>query len=133
MSDFVNQMKEAVEHIRQAQAIFARGPLDYYLQKLVEHSEALLTKFSPLKVGQEARIVGNIKCDGGWQGAEKTLAIGNVGIVQNVDYIDGRFVCEFVPHRQWYKCPISREYHEKEYKHSYTLRQEILEALEDSQ
>lgn len=36
MSDFVNQMKEAVGHIKQAQSIFARGPLDYYLHRQVK-------------------------------------------------------------------------------------------------
>lgn len=103
MDNFVTRMKQAVQHIQKARDIMARGPLEYYLAKLVEHSEALLTRFAPLQVGQRAVIVGEIKCKNAWSGREKTLAKGAVGVVREVEYSDGVFWISWVPDNDWWK------------------------------
>ena len=119
LPDFVSRMKDGVDHIKKAQQIFAHGPLDYYLVKLIEHSEALLTRFAPIKVGGRAIIVGKIPCDNGWKGSEKNLAVGVEGTVKNVDFLDGSFIYEFVPDVQMYE--HRGEYHESTRKASYNL------------
>lgn len=125
LPDFIERMKEGIKHIQQAQSIFARGPLDYYLVKLVEHSEALLTRFSPIKNGERAIIVRKIKCEGGWSGSEKNLAVGVEGLVVDVDFCEGGFVYTFVPDVQMYR-DHEGNYKEKTSKSSYCLREKYL-------
>lgn len=125
LPDFVERMKAGVKHIRQAQDIFTRGPLDYYLIKLVEHSEALLTRFAPIKKGDRAIIVKKIKCEGGWSGSEKDLAVGVEGEVIDVDYSDGEFIYRFVPDVQMYR-DHEGNYKDKTSKSSYGLREKYL-------
>jgi len=125
LPDFVERMKSGVKHIKQAQEIFERGPLDYYLIKLVEHSEALLTRFAPIKKGERAIIVKKIKCEGGWSGSEKNLEIGVEGEVVDVDYRDGGFIYMFVPDVQMYR-DHEGNYKDKTNKSSYCLREKYL-------
>jgi len=125
LPDFVERMKTGVKHIQQAQDIFARGPLDYYLMKLVEHSEALLTRFAPIKKGDRAIIVKKIKCEFGWAGSEKNLEVGVEGTVVDVDYGDGGFMYIFVPDVQMYR-DHEGNYKDKTSKSSYGLREKYL-------
>lgn len=126
-SEFIQRMKEAVGHIAKARDIMSQGPLDYYLGKLVEHSEALLTRFAPLKIGQPVVIVGKIKCEGGWAGCKRTLAMGATGTVSSVDYCDGRFVFEFVPDHEYWTDRDGVE-HEATVPHTYSLGDDKLAA-----
>lgn len=119
------KVKEALDHLDQAKNLMSNGSLDYYLRKMCEHSEALLTKFAPLCVGDEAIIVGTIECKDGWKGSEKHLAKGVGGVVQDVDYVDGRFVVDFVPHKQWWKNGEGK-WMPKDRNHSYHLRADKL-------
>lgn len=125
LPDFVERMKTGVKHMQQAQDIFARGPLDYYLIKLVQHSEALLVRFAPIKKGQRAIIVKKIKCEGGWSGSEKNLEVGVEGTVVDVDYSDGGFIYTFVPDVQMYR-DHEGNYKDKTSKSSYCLREKYL-------
>ena len=125
LPDFVERMKTGVKHIQRAQDIFTRGSLDYYLIKLVEHSEALLTRFAPIKKGERAIIVKKIKCEGGWSGSEKNLEVGVEGTVVDVDYGDGGFVYTFVPDVQMYRDQHGN-YKDKTNKSSYCLREKYL-------
>ena len=119
---------EALAHIEKAKTIFASGPLEYYLKKLAYHSEALLTEFAPLKAGGRAIVVKQIECKNGWEGSDKTLAIGAVGDITEVDYDDGRFVVDFVPDNQWWK-DSKGVYQVKDRLHSYYLRADKLAAI----
>lgn len=103
MNNFSESMKRAAALLSQVRDIMCQGPLDFYLMKLAEHSEALCTRFAPIKAGERARIVKEVPCNNGWKGCEKTLAVGAVGVVNEVDYADGRFVLTFVPDEQWYE------------------------------
>jgi hypothetical protein len=105
-SEFIDRMKQVTDHLTQARRLMDSGPLDYYLVKLVEHSEALLTKFAPFKVGDRACIVQPVPCPGGWAHSAKSLEVGAVGTISDVDYRDGDFVFGFVPDTQFY---LSRE------------------------
>lgn len=127
--EFVSRMKMAAGKLAEARDLVSQGPLDYYLNKLVEHSEALLTKFAPLKVGDRARIVAEIKCEDGWLGCDRTLAIGQSGFVEDVDYRKGRFVVDFVPDEQWWRDGNGR-WHSKDRKHRYCLSADKLERIE---
>jgi len=129
MNDFVDRMKDAVNHLKKAEEIFQMGPLDYYLRKLVEHSEALMG-YSPIKKGQRAVIVKKIACKGGWAGSEMNLAVGVEGEVIEVDYRDGSFVYDFVPDVQMYQTHDG-EYKEQTSKSSYCLRAKYLHPLEE--
>jgi hypothetical protein len=130
MSEFLDRMHEVVKHVRQAQDLMARGPLEYYFGKLVEHSDALLTKFSPIKEGERAVIVQQPKLTGGWSGMEHTLYRGATGRVRSVDYCDGKFVFEFVPDAEYWidssgnKQPVTT-------RHSYSLSEKILVRCPD--
>lgn len=128
-SFIIIRMKKVVSLITQARELTSQGPLDYYLKKLVEHSEALLTRFSPIKAGEMARIVRKVPCDGGWQHAKKTLAIGNVGTVEEVDYRGGSFVFTFVPCIQW-RQNTDGTYEQCNVLHSYNLSEKYLERYE---
>ena len=125
LPDFVEQMKMGVKHIQHAQEVFAKGPLDYYLIKLVQHSEALLVRFAPIKKGERAIIVKKIKCEGGWSGSEKNLEVGVEGTVVDVDYSDGGFIYLFVPDVQTYR-DYEGNYKDKTSKSSYYLREKYL-------
>lgn len=124
---FIARMKEAIGHIEQARDIFAGGPLDFYLCTLVEHSEALLTRFAPLKVGQRAAIAEHIECRGGWAGREKTLAIGATGRISEVHYYDGAFWFDFVPDVEWWIDMFGKDKQLRS-THSYRLRDTKLAA-----
>lgn len=125
LPDFIERMKAGVEHIRRAQDIFAKGPLEYYLVKLVEHSEALLARFAPIKKGERAIIVRKIKCEGGWAGSEKNLEVGVEGTVVDVDYQYGGFVYTFTPDVQMFR-DYEGNYRDKSSKSSYLLREKYL-------
>jgi hypothetical protein len=102
MSDFVENMKKACKHLEEARSIMSRGPLDFYLAKLAEHSEALLTKFAPFKVGETVALSGDVPCKGGWTGCEKTLSKWATGKIVEVDYYGGLFYFDFAPDNEWY-------------------------------
>lgn len=127
--EFVERMKTAVGHINDARDLLAKGPLDYYLRKLVEHSEALLTEFCPFKVGARAVIVADVPCSGGWAGCEKHLCTGNIGEVVDVDYYDGAFRISFVPDRQWWRNSDGK-YHEVSNPYRYCLNAKYLQPIE---
>ena len=128
MNETIDNITRAIDHLDKAQQLFNNGPLEYYLKKLVHHSEALLTKFAPVRAGDKAIIVKEIKCEGGWQGSEKTLAIGNTGYVEKIDYIKNKFVVQFVPDKQWW-LNIEGEYIPKDRKHSYSLLAEKIAPI----
>lgn len=131
MPDFIERMKTAIDHLHKARDIFAKGPLDFYLETLVEHSEALLTKFAPLKVGQKAVISGHVKCTEGWKGCENTLRIGAVGTVSEVGYNKGRFWFGFIPDVETWKDSIGVD-HISTSSHSYRLSEHQLSAVNDA-
>ena len=123
-------MKEAVGHLKKAKDILSVGPLDFYLLKLFEHSEALLTRFAPLKLGDKAVIVQKINCKNGWAGRERTLAIGATGAIGKVDYEadSGGFVFDFVPDVEWWRDSAGVE-HKSENPHSYLLGEKYLSKI----
>ena len=127
-AECVEKMKRVVSHLNQAKAIMACGPLDYWLEKLVDHSEALIERFSPIKVGQRAKINVSVKCENGWRGCERDLAVGSVGSVVDVDFYKGKFWFDFVPDQQWWRANDG-EYHVKERLNSYRLSESELVPL----
>ena len=120
MSEFLKRMQDVVQHLRKASDLMANGPLEYYFDKLVQHSEALLTKFSPIKEGEQAVIVKQPKLTGGWAGMEHTLYRGATGRVQSVDYRDGKFWFDFVPDVEYWKDHYGNK-HLSERRHAYHL------------
>lgn len=128
MSYFIKKMREAIEHVDAARQIMASGPLDFYFEKLVSHSDALLTRFTPVKAGEEAVIVEKVPCTDGWRGSERDLAVGQLGLVKSVDYRSGQFFFEFVPHQQWWQ-DGDGVYHVKERRSSYNLREKYLQRV----
>lgn len=124
--EFVTLMRNAVSHIKQAQNILARGPLEYYLEKLAVHSEALLTRFAPFKVEDKAMIIRQPKCEGGWKGLESTLAVGAIGVISDVDYYDGRFMFDWVPDVEYWRDHDGVEHKCEGARHSYRLKEENL-------
>lgn len=94
--EFVERMRAVAKHLQSAANLMARGPIEYDFAKLAEQSAALLTRFAPIKVGGRAVIIHEVPCTGGWKDVVG-LAVGNAGVVHDVDYHDGRFVFTFVP------------------------------------
>jgi len=129
-SDFVSSMKEVSMHLARARDILSRGPLDYYFEKLVEHSEALLHQYAPLKVGQAVVISGNVECTHGWKGRERTLAVGATGTISDVDFANGQFWFDFVPDHEWWTDHDGTE-HEAIRPHSYRLSEHVLAASDE--
>lgn len=129
-TDFIQNMREAVRHLSKARDIMSRGPLDYYLAKLVEHSEALLDRYAPLKVGQRAVIARHIKCENGWAGCERTLAVGATGTIHSVDFDHGQFVFAFLPDKEWW---VDSQGHERlaDSPHTYRLSEKAVAAESD--
>lgn len=119
-SEFVAKMESVASHFNEIQNLLRQGPIEFYLKKLAEHSEALLTKFAPFKVGDQVIVSKEIECKGSWRGCEKTLQIGAVGTVKNIDYYDGEFWIEFMPSIEWWKDRLG-EYHASENRHFYSL------------
>ena len=124
--EFVDRMREVSEHLEKAQRVLAKGPLSYYLKKLAEQSEALLTRFTPIKIGERAIIVKHIKCEGGWEGAEMNLAVGVEGDIMNVDFCDGEFVFQFRPDVQKWRKRDDGTYHDRDTPTSYQLSEKYL-------
>jgi len=124
-SIFIDKMKDVVRCINEAQNIMQSGPLSFYFEKLVTHSDALLSKFTPIPVGAKAIIIRQIECKGGWLGSEKTLAVGQIGTVISVDYDNNKFWFRFVPDKQWFK-NNDGEYCEKKNLNSYHLSEHEL-------
>ena len=130
MNTTAEQIKAAAKLFEQAQSMLSSGPLNYYLQNLVDHSEALLTRFAPIKAGERAVIVRPIACTDGWTGCEKTLAIGQIGEVKTVDYRKGKFVFDFVPDKQWWRANDGN-YQEKDGLSIFRLWEGQLQKIED--
>jgi len=101
-SEFVSRMLEASSLLKEYQNIMSGGPMTYYLDRLVEHSEALM-QLAPIKKGDRAIIVEDVPCEGGWKGSEQNLAKDMTGDVTNVEYYDGCFRYTFVPDIQTYQ------------------------------
>ena len=125
--EFTTRMNKAVALLTEARDIFARGPLDFYLKKLIEHSGALLTRFAPFTIGQRVKVAKLIKCEGGWRGCEQMLAVGAVGKVYDIDYYDGKFRIDFCPDEQFYIYDGKR--YEPSLPHTYGLSADYLEVI----
>lgn len=78
------------------------GPASHYLRKLCEHSEALLTRFAPLQVGDRAMIVSAVPLIGSWEYHARTLQVGAVGTIREADYSDGDFEFGWEPDEEWW-------------------------------
>jgi hypothetical protein len=98
----IDDVKEALQYLYKAVNKFRQGPIEYTLDKLVKHSEALLTRFAPVKEGERAKIVGEVPCSGGWKHCDKTLARGATGRIESVDYRDDHFVLLFIPDTEYW-------------------------------
>lgn len=129
-SDFVSDVRKVSEHLGKARDILSRGLLDYYFEKLVEHSDALLHQYAPLKVGQNVVISGTVECTHGWKGRERTLASGATGTISDVDFAEGQFWFYFVPDNEWWTDLDGNE-HKSIRSHSYKLSAHVLEARDD--
>lgn len=127
MTEFTERMKRLAEKLDEVRQICGEGRIERHLGKLIEHSEALLTQFAPLKVDDKAEVVSDIECKDGWSGSEKDLAIGAVGDVLSVDWRGGKFWFEFCPDKQWYR--YQDEWHPKERKHTYSLPETVLSKV----
>ena len=125
----IERVKEAVKKIEDGYKMLSAGPLSYYLEKLVYHSDTLLNKFAPLKLGQIARICKEIECTGGWTGSEQTLALGATGQITGIEYDDDSFYFCFCPFVQTYRSDDGN-YYPVRTKHTYYLRQDYLEGIE---
>lgn len=115
-------VRNAHSQIRKALEAMDRGPFDYYLNQLAIHSEALLTKFAPIKKGARAVIKCAPECKNGWSGCEDTLAVGRIGTVRDVGYDERGFYFTWVPDFETYKNHEGR-YLPSTSVHSYGLRE----------
>jgi hypothetical protein len=120
------KMKEAYKHLQAAQRIWSAGPLSSWVEKMMAHSEALLTKFSPIKVGEHAMICKTVPCNDGWSGQDDTLRVGATGVIEEVDYLDGQFVFQFLPDRETYWSAVDKVYKPVEHRHTFGLSEKYL-------
>lgn len=119
MPEFIDRMKQVSAHFTAAHALLAKGPLDYYFAKLIEHSEALMA-LCPVQVGDRVVVAGEIPIPSGWKSSSKSLAIGSAGVIKSVDYIDGDYLVEFKPDRQLYQ--VGDRWVETETQYVYPVR-----------
>jgi hypothetical protein len=122
----IEQMREAYKHLQAAQRIWSAGPLESWVKKLMEHSEALLTKFAPIKAGEHAMICKKVPCALGWAGCEDTLRVGATGVIQEVDYYGGRFVYQFQPDRETWWNQYTQAYEPVRHVHTFSLSDKYL-------
>lgn len=130
MSELAWRMKKVASLLSEARDLVSQGPLDYYLERLAEHSEALTTRFAPIKVSEKAVICHKVECSGGWKGCEKTLAVGSVGTIRSVDYRDGSFVFDWEPDERWFKGSDGK-YHKGDIRYTYSLSEKYLARHEE--
>lgn len=124
MTTFTERITDALGHLDAAMSTFDA----HELRTLAEHSEALLTQFTPIKVGERAVIVAQPKCDNDWWNTSKTLEVGRTGRVTNVEYYGGRFVFTWVPDQEWLR-GIDGEWVERQSRHTYCLTDKFLELV----
>jgi len=63
----------------------------HYLETVCNHSDALLTKYAPFKIGDRVELKEGICRDGGWPGIEYLFNAGARGTVRDVTYTKDRF------------------------------------------
>jgi hypothetical protein len=85
-------VKKGFDLIRQGMSILNNGPLDYYVRRLTECYDLLVTRFAPFKVGDRIELtttpVINDRERYGWLGSKHFLVEGAVATVAAVD-VDG--------------------------------------------
>lgn len=123
----LDKLRKAIKHIDEARAIFESGPLDYYLEELALHSEALRTKFTPIKAGEKAVVVKEVPCTGGWRRCTRTLGVGAAGTIKAVEYDKDGFIFEWVPDQEWWHDDDAGKWRRSESRHSYALREKYLQ------
>lgn len=74
--------------------------IEFNLNRLEEHSRALLERFAPFQVSDcveliKAPIITNTEC-WGWISYKDMLIKGEIGKVIYVDYYDGKFVADVI-------------------------------------
>jgi hypothetical protein len=89
----IENVKRGVKLIQDGIGVLSAGPLEYYLRKLIECQELLVTKYAPFKVGDRVILTKtpdiNSKDSWGWMGSKHFLVKGAHGTVRSVD-VDGR-------------------------------------------
>lgn len=95
--EILNALSKAFNHLEQFDVLMRRGPGDYYIAKLLEYSEALLTRFSPFKIGDRTAIIEPPDCSGAWASHERSLRVGSVGTIRDVDYGKESFIYLWEP------------------------------------
>lgn len=92
--------REYADHIREANAAFG-GEVTRHIKRLAYHSDALLTRFAPFRVGQRATIIESVDCRCELLNIMETLEVGRAGTVIEVDYVADEFIIAWSPDREW--------------------------------
>lgn len=125
----VELIKEASKQIADGFQKLGGGPLSWFIDQLVAHSEALM-KYAPFQPGERCKIAVPPACTGGWQGSEDTLSHGRYGVVVDLGHDQGGFYFQWVPDIETYWDEAAKEYKKKTHKSSYMLRASNLAKLE---
>ena len=77
-------IRRAAELMEQAHTLLARGPLAYYLTEMAAAHDLLMSRFSPLKVGDRVTLakVPDYETAPGWQHCAHFLVVGATGVVK---------------------------------------------------
>lgn len=83
--------REGLDLIQQGMRKLNGGPMDWYLRKLGECHDLLLSKYAPFHVGGRVFLTETprIEADSGWARSAHFLVRGAVGTIREVD-VDGR-------------------------------------------
>lgn len=90
-----DDIKKAVTLVKEANAILSRGPIEYYVNKLLGAHRYAIENHAKLKVGDRAILVKEIDFSAapGWVHCKHFLKLGALCTVSEVDLNENGFSC----------------------------------------
>jgi hypothetical protein len=85
--DVFENFKQGLEMLKDAQKLMDKGPVTFYMEKLVGAYEYMIERFCPFKKGDriELAVTPKITSDSGWYGCRHFLIEGAKGTIYSTE------------------------------------------------
>lgn len=87
----IEKLKKAFADIKDGISILGGGPVNFYLDHLVECREEFFSRCTPFRVGDTVELTTTPNTDNGWRESAHFLVQGAKGEVCEIDFSDGKF------------------------------------------
>lgn len=123
----IEEIKAGVDKIKEGIKILSKGPMEYYIAKLIECREELFKRCCPFGIGDKVELNQNLDIgkSSGWYHCRHFLTCGSKATVVDIDFYKGQFRMDVLfDNETW--IDIHGKEHKTDNKHSFCINEKKL-------